>query len=48
MDTAAAPPSGSPVAEEFALLLAALDTVPDFRKRKGRRCPVSSAWWSSG
>jgi hypothetical protein len=40
MDTAAAPPSGSPVAEEFALLLAALDTVPDFRKRKGRRHPL--------
>lgn len=40
MDTAAAPPPGSPVAEEFALLLAALGTVPDFRRRKGRRHPL--------
>ena len=30
----------SPVADEFALLLAALDTVPDFRQRKGRRHPL--------
>lgn len=35
--TATAP---SPVADEFALLLAALGTVPDFRKRKGRRHPL--------
>lgn len=34
------PASVSPVAEEFALLLAALGTVPDFRKRKGRRHPL--------
>jgi DDE_Tnp_1-associated len=33
--------SPSPVANEFALLLAALGTVPDFRKRKGRRHPLS-------
>lgn len=36
--TADAPPS--PVAEEFALLLAALGTVPDFRQRNGRRHPL--------
>ena len=40
MDTASAPPPGSPVAEEFALLIAALTAVPDFRKRKGRRHPL--------
>lgn len=40
MDTVAPPAPPSPVAEEFALLLAALGTVPDFRKRKGRRHPL--------
>lgn len=33
--------SPSPVADEFALLRAALGAVPDFRKRKGRRHPLS-------
>jgi DDE_Tnp_1-associated len=36
----AGPTPASPVAEEFALLLAALGTVPDFRKRKGQRHPL--------
>ncbi len=30
----------SPVAEEFALLVAALGTIPDFRHRRGRRHPL--------
>ena len=38
MSMAAVP--ASPVADEFALLLAALGTVPDFRQRKGRRHPL--------
>ncbi len=39
MDTITAHPP-SAVADEFALLLAALGTVPDFRQRKGRRHPL--------
>lgn len=30
----------APVADEFALLVTALGTVPDFRQRKGRRHPL--------
>ncbi len=37
MVTAPVSSTPAPVAEEFALLRAALNTVPDFRHRKGRR-----------
>jgi hypothetical protein len=41
MVTAPVSSTPAPVAEEFALLRAALNTVPDFRHRKGRRHPLS-------
>ena len=40
MATAPGPLPGSPVAAEFALLLATLGTVPDLRRRNGRRHPL--------
>lgn len=40
MDAPHDPATPAPVAEEFALLIAALRPVRDFRKRKGRRHPL--------
>ena len=40
MASASAPPVGSPAAEELALLLVALGSVRDLRRRKGRLHPL--------
>lgn len=40
MDVPQAPTMPAPVAEEFALLMASLQRVPDFRNPKGRRHPL--------
>ena len=40
MPPAMSPPEGSPVADEFALLVASLARIPDVRKRKGKRHPL--------